>query len=84
MGGSEGPKHTQEYELLSAAHHRLGEEILLEELLLLLGFISPIYEMGFALPSRPLRIKEPIHRKSLLVAGITAGCRGNHCSCWNH
>lgn len=79
MGGSEGPKHTQEYELLSAAHHRLGEE-----LLLLLGFISLIYEMGFALPSRPLRTKEPIHRKSLLVAGITAGCRGNHCSCWNH
>lgn len=79
MGGSEGPKHTQEYELLSAAYHRLGEE-----LLLLLGFISLIYEMGFALPSRPLRTKEPIHRKSLPVAGITAGCRGNHCSCWNH
>lgn len=52
MGGSEGPKHTQKNELLSAAHHRLDEEISLEELLLLLGFISLIYEMGFALPSR--------------------------------
>lgn len=50
----------------------------------LLFIISLIYEMGFVLPPRPPRTKQPIHRKSLHFTGFTARCRGNHCSYWNH
>lgn len=58
----------QKHEEPSAAHPRLYGQSFCS--------MSLIYEMGFALPSRPPRTKLPIHRKNLHFAGFTARCRG--------
>lgn len=68
----------------TAARYRLYGQSCQRNTLLLI--MSLLHEMGFALPPRPPRTKQPIYRKSLHFAGFTSlqGAGGNHYSCWNH